>query len=158
MVQSASASGSSAGGGGGLDLSSLSAYVEQDDALFSLPTVFESLLFTAQLRLPATMPMEQKVERVESIIRELGLVEVRDTFIGNSNTRGVSGGERKRVNVASCMMHNPTLVFVDEPTSGLDSFQALNVIVALKAMCNRGRTVVISIHQPRSSIYALLDL
>eukprot|EP00937_MAST-01D_sp_MAST-1D-sp2_P006810 g6810.t1 len=139
-------------------LSALSAYVEQDDVLFALSTVFETLLFAAQLRLPSSVPLAEKKKRVERVIAELGLGAARDTLIGNEQTRGVSGGERKRVNVGTCMLHDPRLVFVDEPTSGLDAFQALNVMSTLKALCEKsGRTVVVSIHQPRSSIYAMLD-
>jgi ABC-type multidrug transport system ATPase subunit len=148
---------SSTGSGGGVDLAAVSAYVEQDDVLFALSTVYETLLFAAQLRLPSATPMAEKRARVEAVIAELGLTTARDTLIGNERTRGISGGERKRVNVGSCMLHDPKLIFVDEPTSGLDSFQALNVMSTLKGLCNRGRTVLLSIHQPRSSIYAMLD-
>merc|ERR1711871_455641 len=131
---------------------------EQDDVLFALSTVFETLLFAAQLRLPASVSLAEKKQRVERVIAELGLVDARNTLIGNERTRGVSGGERKRVNVGTCMLHDPKLIFVDEPTSGLDAFQALNVMTTLQGLCKKsGRTVVVSIHQPRSSIYAMLD-
>jgi ABC-type multidrug transport system ATPase subunit len=141
----------------GAVMASFSAYVEQDGTLFALSTVHETLSFAAQLRMPAAMSQEAKNQRVESIIAELGLVEARDTLIGNERIRGVSGGERKRVSVGCCMIHDPQLIFLDEPTSGLDSFQALNVMTTLKDLCQRGRTVVCSIHQPRSSIYAMVD-
>ena len=71
--------------------------------------------------------------------------------------RGVSGGERKRVNIGIELLHDPQLVFVDEPTSGLDSFQALSVMQTLTKLARVGRTVVCSIHQPRSSIWTSLD-
>lgn len=139
-----------------LNLSAISAYVEQDDALFALSTVEETLRMVAELRLPRC---PRKAERVANVIAELGLTPSKDTIIGSDRPgqRGISGGERRRVNVACELLHRPRLIFVDEPTSGLDSFQALNVMETLKDLASHGHTVVLSIHQPRSSIYQLLD-
>ena len=128
----------------------------QDDALFALSTVRETLLFAARLRLPKTTGDKALAERVDAVIRELGLVKVRDTVVGSDKIRGVSGGERKRVNIGIELLHDPKLVFMDEPTSGLDAFQAQSVMETLQALSARGRTVIASIHQPRSSIYAML--
>ena len=89
-------------------LAAHSAYVEQDDALFALSTVSETLLFAAQLRLPSSMPLAEKKQRVEGVITELGLADARDTLIGNSQTRGISGGERKRVNLGTSMLAGDT--------------------------------------------------
>ena len=139
------------------DMSKISSYVMQEDALFGFSTVKETLMFAAQLRLPSSFTDAEKEERVESVIRELGLVDARDTLIGNERMRGVSGGERKRVNIGVELLHNPQLIFVDEPTSGLDSFQALSVMQTLTNLARAGRTVICSIHQPRSSIYNNLD-
>ena len=72
-------------------------------------------------------------------------------------TKGVSGGERKRVNIGVELISDPFILFLDEPTSGLDSFQALSVMTAMKNLAASGRTVVASIHQPRSSIYNMFD-
>ena len=88
---------------------------------------------------------------------ELGLVACADTLVGNQRVRGVSGGERKRVNIGVELLNDPPLVFLDEPTSGLDSFQAQSVMETLRKLARAGRTVVASVHQPRSSIYAMLD-
>ena len=93
----------------------------------------------------------------EAVILDLGLIQALDTVIGSERHRGVSGGEKKRVNIGVDLLHNPRLIFVDEPTSGLDSFQAEKVMQSLKNLADQGRTVVCSIHQPRSSIYAKLD-
>ena len=71
--------------------------------------------------------------------------------------RGVSGGERKRVNIGVELIKDPNILFLDEPTSGLDSFQALSVIAAIKVLTRNGRTVVGSLHQPRSAIFAMFD-
>ncbi|GJP76866.1 hypothetical protein CLOP_g7316 [Closterium sp. NIES-67] len=135
----------------------ISAYVMQDDLMFSTLTVWETLQTAAMLRLPSSTPKAQRLQLAESIIAELGLTKARNTPIGNEMIRGVSGGERKRTNIAVEMLSNPSLVFLDEPTSGLDSFQALNVMSALSDLSKSGRTVVSTIHQPRSSIFALFE-
>ena len=136
----------------------MSAYVEQEDALFALSTVRETLMFAAQLRLGPEVPLEEKKRAVELVIADLGLVAAADTCVGNEVIRGVSGGERKRVAIGMDLLHDPKLIFMDEPTSGLDAFQALNVMTTLKHLAReKGRTVVASVHQPRSSIYALVD-
>ena len=136
----------------------MSAYVEQEDALFALSTVRETLMFAAQLRLGSEVPLEEKKRAVELVIADLGLVSAADTCVGNEVIRGVSGGERKRVAIGMDLLHDPKLIFMDEPTSGLDAFQALNVMTTLKHLArDKGRTVVSSVHQPRSSIYALVD-
>ena len=136
----------------------MSAYVEQEDALFALSTVRETLMFAAQLRLGPEVPLEEKKRAVELVIADLGLVAAADTCVGNEVIRGISGGERKRVAIGMDLLHDPKLIFMDEPTSGLDAFQALNVMTTLKHLArDKGRTVVASVHQPRSSIYALVD-
>lgn len=141
-----------------VDLAALVAYVEQEDALFALSTVEETLMFVALFRMPNSSYQERK-SRVDQIIDTLGLKTARNTIIGSDKPgqRGISGGERKRVSLAVELLHAPRLVFVDEPTSGLDSFQAQNVMVFLKELARVGHTVVCSIHQPRSSICQLFD-
>jgi len=141
-----------------LSMPLISAYVMQDDALFSLSTVKETLMFVALMRLPSNVQYVDKCRRVQQVIRELGLVKAANTVIGSARVRGVSGGERKRVNIGVDLLHNPRLIFVDEPTSGLDSFQALSVMETLSSLAKEGgRTVVCSVHQPRSKIYNMLD-
>eukprot|EP00737_Agarophyton_chilense_P000791 gb/GEZJ01000879.1/.p1 GENE.gb/GEZJ01000879.1/~~gb/GEZJ01000879.1/.p1 ORF type:complete len:663 (-),score=109.89 gb/GEZJ01000879.1/:2916-4904(-) len=135
----------------------LAAYVLQDDDMFAELTVQEQLTYAALLRLPASMPREKKIMRVQKVIQELGLGKVKDTMIGNQILRGISGGERKRVNIGTELVTNPSLLFLDEPTTGLDSFNALNVMTALRQLASNGRTIVCTIHQPRSSIFALFD-
>ena len=99
----------------------------QDDALFALSTVQETLMFAAHLRLPRHYTLAQKEARVDAVIAELGLVYARNTLIGGDHMRGVSGGERKRVAIGLDLLHKPMVIFLDEPTSGLDSFQAQQV-------------------------------
>jgi len=136
----------------------LSAYVEQEDKIFAELTVEEQIAFHASLRLPNKMPKEAKTERVMATIQELGLMKVKDSYVGGESVRGVSGGEKKRVNVGTELVTDPSLIFLDEPTSGLDSFNALNVMFTLKKLAAHGRTVVSTIHQPRSNIFTMFDL
>lgn len=133
------------------------AYVLQDDDMFAELTVEEQITYAALLRLPQSMPKEKKLMRVQKIIQELGLGKVATTMIGNQLVRGISGGERKRVNIGTELVTDPCLLFLDEPTTGLDSFNALNVMTSLRQLACNGRTIVSTIHQPRSSIFALFD-
>lgn len=139
----------------------LSAYVEQEDVLFALSTAQETLDFTSRLRLPSATPQDERTRRIEEVLRQLGLYHVRNTNVGGSSfngaLRGLSGGERKRLSIALELLHKPKIVFLDEPTSGLDSYQALNVMEKLCGLTSEGSTVVVSIHQPRSSIFALFN-
>mmetsp|Transcript_64926 Transcript_64926/g.155084 ORF Transcript_64926/g.155084 Transcript_64926/m.155084 type:complete len:649 (+) Transcript_64926:66-2012(+) len=141
-----------------LDLATVSAYVEQDDALFALSTVEETLMMVARLRMPE-LTSAQRQARVTEVIRLLGLAPAKDTPVGSDKPgqRGISGGERKRVHLGLELLHRPRLIFVDEPTTGLDSFQAQNVMQTLKELAKAGHTVLCTIHQPRSSIYQMLD-
>lgn len=100
----------------------LSAYVLQDDDMFAELTVEEQLTYAALLRLPADMPRKKKLARVQRVIQELGLTKVKNTMIGNQLVRGVSGGERKRVNIGTELVTDPSLLFLDEPTTGKPSY------------------------------------
>ena len=97
---------------------SISAYVMQDDVLFSNLTVQETFEFAARMRLPPDVTMETKTALVDQIITELGLAKAKDTRIGNNFVRGVSGGERKRTNIGIELLSGASLIFLDEPTSG----------------------------------------
>eukprot|EP00850_Spirogloea_muscicola_P005787 SM000027S09568 [mRNA] locus=s27:52714:57126:- [translate_table: standard] len=134
-----------------------SGYVMQDDALFPVLTVRETLLFSASLRLPGYMAWAEKVERVDSLIEELALHHCINTKIGNEEIKGVSGGERRRVSIGVDLIHDPAVIFLDEPTSGLDSSSALNVMQILADIAEQGRrTVVLTIHQPSFRIIDLI--
>lgn len=134
-----------------------SAYVLQDDDMFAELTVHEQVSYAATLRLPSAMSARAKAARVDRVIQELGLAKVANSPIGGALVRGVSGGERKRVSIATELVTDPALLFLDEPTTGLDSFNALNVMQALRHLASSGRTIVCTIHQPRSAIFALFD-
>ncbi|KAM7277147.1 hypothetical protein ACFE04_019013 [Oxalis oulophora] len=134
----------------------ISAYIMQDDRLFSMLTVYETLMFAADFRL-GSIPMADKRQRVETLIDQLGLTSSRNTYIGDEGTRGVSGGERRRVSIGVDIIHGPSLLFLDEPTSGLDSTSALSVIEKVHHIARTGSTVILTIHQPSSRIQLLLD-
>ena len=106
----------------------ISAYVLQDDRLYPHLTVHETLSLASHFFLPTSLSDEKKGELVDAIILELNLATARDTIIGDEKVRGVSGGERKRANIAVQLISNPKILFMDEPTSGLDSFQAQSVM------------------------------
>ncbi|NWI68444.1 ABCG2 protein, partial [Todus mexicanus] len=134
-----------------------SGYVVQDDVVMGTLTVRENLKFSAALRLPKSVKEQEKNERVNQIIKELGLSKVADSKVGNQFTRGVSGGERKRTNIGMELIMDPAILFLDEPTTGLDASTANAVLLLLKRMAKQGRTIIFSIHQPRYSIFRLFD-
>ncbi|XP_034168024.2 broad substrate specificity ATP-binding cassette transporter ABCG2 [Pangasianodon hypophthalmus] len=135
----------------------LSGYVVQDDVVMGTLTVRENLRFSAALRLPMSISQKEKEEKVERLIDELGLTKVADSRVGTQLIRGISGGERKRTNIGMELIIDPSVLFLDEPTTGLDASTANSVLSLLKRMSNHGRTIILSIHQPRYSIYRLFD-
>ncbi|XP_068043973.1 broad substrate specificity ATP-binding cassette transporter ABCG2-like isoform X2 [Anomalospiza imberbis] len=134
-----------------------SGYVVQDDVVMGTLTVRENLKFSAALRLPKSVKEQEKNERVNQIIKELGLSKVADSKVGTQFSRGVSGGERKRTNIGMELITDPAILFLDEPTTGLDASTANAVLLLLKRMSKQGRTIIFSIHQPRYSIFRLFD-
>ncbi|KAH6563267.1 hypothetical protein BASA62_008693 [Batrachochytrium salamandrivorans] len=134
------------------------AYVEQDDVVFRNLSVYDTLMYSALLRLPSSIPKAEKVARVESVIASLGLQGCRDTWIGDSDNRGISGGERKRVSIGIELVTDPQILFLDEPTSGLDAFNSLNIVSTIKQLAaKQGKIVLMTIHQPRTDILELFD-
>ncbi|KAE8600648.1 hypothetical protein XENTR_v10013346 [Xenopus tropicalis] len=134
------------------------AHVRQDDQLLPHLTVRETLTFIAKLRLPKSYSEEQRRRQVEDVIAELRLRQCANTKVGNTYTRGVSGGERRRVSIGVQLLWNPGILILDEPTSGLDSFTAHNLVITLSRLARGNRLVLLSIHQPRSDIFQLFDL
>eukprot|EP00659_Diplonema_papillatum_P005837 gene5837-8939_t len=144
-------------------------YVSQDDTLIPSLTVFESVLYSARLRLPAGMPDRVKKAKVDDVIASLGLTQCKDTKIGGPRERGISGGERRRVSIAMELVANPRVLFLDEPTSGLDSYNALIVMQTIARLKTSSCTtqfasffdyqtaIVFSIHQPSKEIYDTFD-
>ncbi|KAJ1261342.1 hypothetical protein BS78_09G022200 [Paspalum vaginatum] len=141
----------------GRRLRSISAYVMQDDLLYPMLTVRETLQFAAEFRLPRALPPERKRARVDALVDQLGLARAADTVIGDEGHRGVSGGERRRVSIGTDIIHDPILLFLDEPTSGLDSASAFMVVQVLRRIARSGSVVVMTIHQPSARILGILD-
>ncbi|XP_054796036.1 ABC transporter G family member 12-like [Prosopis cineraria] len=133
------------------------AYVTQEDILLGTLTVRETISYSAKLRLPSTMTKEEVNDIVEGTILELGLEQCADRPIGNWHLRGISGGEKKRLSIALEILTRPSLLFLDEPTSGLDSASAFFVVQTLRNIAHDGKTVISSIHQPSSEVFALFD-
>ncbi|EFN56469.1 hypothetical protein CHLNCDRAFT_22567, partial [Chlorella variabilis] len=123
-------------------------FVPQDDIMHASLTVHENLLFSARYRLPARCSREQHTLSVERAIAVLQLEDVRDCRVGNEEKRGISGGQRKRVNVGLELVADPLLMFLDEPTSGLDSSASSALVAALQAVSRSGVTVAAVVHQP----------
>ncbi|GFF50054.1 uncharacterized ABC transporter ATP-binding protein/permease YOL075C [Aspergillus udagawae] len=134
-----------------------SAYVMQEDVLIPTLTVRETLRYAADLRLPPPATQEERHRVVEQVILELGLKECADTRIGTNTHKGCSGGEKRRTSIGVQMLANPSVLFCDEPTTGLDATSAFQIIRTLKRLAEDGRTVIVSIHAPRSEIWSLFD-
>lgn len=142
----------------GLEINSLSAYIQQEDLFIGSLTVKEHLTFQALLRMDKHTPKKKRMERVEEVMLELGLKKCADTVIGiPGRLRGISGGEKKRLAFASEVLTNPLVLFADEPTSGLDSYMAQSLIGSLQRLAASGRTIMCTIHQPSSEVYAMFD-
>ncbi|KAK0502129.1 P-loop containing nucleoside triphosphate hydrolase protein [Armillaria luteobubalina] len=140
-------------------LSSIShAYVTQTDSLLPTLTVRETLTYAAGLRLPASTSHSERAQLVDEIIRELGLKDCSNTYVGDGVRRkGCSGGELRRVSLGIQLLGNPSVLFLDEPTTGLDATSAYHLVKTLKSLAQKGRTVIMTLHQPRSEAFLLLD-
>ncbi|XP_058096883.1 ABC transporter G family member 1-like [Magnolia sinica] len=135
-----------------------SAYVTQDDTLMTTLTVREAVYYSAQLQLPDSMPRWEKRERAETTIREMGLQDAMNTRIGGWATKGLSGGQKRRVSICIEMLTRPKLLYLDEPTSGLDSAASYHVMNRIVGLARRGgRTIIASIHQPSGEVFELFN-
>lgn len=133
---------------------SICSYVcQDDDALLPCLTVRENLRFAAGLRLPTHMSKEEKMQRAESVILKLGLRDCADILVGSQLVKGISGGEKRRVTIATQILTDPRILLLDEPTSGLDAFTASSIVDVLKGLAEEGRTMILTIHQSRSDLF-----
>ena len=131
-------------------------YVPQDDLLVEDLTVFENLFFSARLSLPELSKNEIE-NRVDSLLKDLGLHHVRKLKVGNSLSKTISGGQRKRLNIGLELIRKPAVMFMDEPTSGLSSRDSDNIMSLLRELCFQGTIIFTVIHQPSSDIYKQFD-
>ncbi|KAK8468172.1 hypothetical protein PHAVU_007G243200 [Phaseolus vulgaris] len=132
-------------------------FVPQDDIVHGNLTVEENFRFSALCRLPADLPKADKVLIVERVIEFLGLQSVRNSLVGTVEKRGISGGQRKRVNVGLEMVIEPSLMILDEPTSGLDSASSQLLLRALKREALEGVNICMVVHQPSYALFNMFD-
>lgn len=143
-----------------VEYKSVVGFVDQEDTMLPTLTVHETIMTSALLRLPRDMGRSAKEQRVYEVEKQLGILHIRDSLIGSEEGkgRGISGGEKRRVGIACELVTSPSILFLDEPTSGLDAYNAFNVIECLVTLAKTyKRTVIFTIHQPRSNIVALFD-
>lgn len=134
------------------------AYVIQQDILMPTLTCFETLMYSAELKLPKLTLKHERTKLVHELILQLGLKECMDTIVGGSQIKGLSGGERRRLSVGLQLISNPSVIFLDEPTTGLDSYNALLLCESLQNLAKTmNKTIIMSIHQPRADIFKLFD-
>ncbi|BBD07712.1 ATP-binding cassette domain-containing protein [Desulfovibrio ferrophilus] len=130
--------------------------VPQDDLLFDDLTVRQNLTSSARLCL-ADLPRDELDQRVEQTLHNLGQLDIADLKVGSPLDKTISGGQRKRLNIALELIREPAVLFADEPTSGLSSADSFNVMSLLKQQALSGRLVIVVIHQPSSDIFKLFD-
>jgi ABC-type multidrug transport system ATPase subunit/ABC-type multidrug transport system permease subunit len=140
-----------------LKIRTLFAFCAQEEALHEASTPRESLFFSAKLRLPKATTNSAIRELVDAFLEELGLSACADTIIGGGLKKGISGGEKRRTSIGVELISDPNFIFLDEPTSGLDSFAAKQVMKLLDRVAQAGNTVLFTIHQPSSEVFASFD-
>ena len=141
----------------GEEMMSMSGYVGQDDVFMGSMTVMEVILFYAHLKLDSRIPGPMKRHMALSILQKVGLSHVGNSLVGDSYIRGISGGEKKRLAVATQLLSGASLLFLDEVTSGLDTFMAEKILDMAKELTESGCTILCTIHQPASELYTLFD-
>ncbi len=137
-------------------LDGLIGYVPQDDLLIEELTVFDNLYYNAKLCFHLATEKELH-ERIDKALHDFDLIEARDLVVGNPLKKIISGGQRKRLNIALELMREPAVLFADEPTSGLSSADSEKIMYLFKRQCLKGGLVFANIHQPSSDIFKLLD-
>jgi len=130
--------------------------IPQDDLLIEELTVFQNLFYNAKLCFDNLTDFEI-TERVNSVLTDLGLYEARDLKVGSPLEKTISGGQRKRLNIALELIREPSVLFVDEPTSGLSSRDSENIMDLLKELARKDKLLYVVIHQPSSDIYKMFD-
>ena len=131
-------------------------YVSQDDLLIEELTIFQNLYFNAKLCFD-NLSEEEIVAKVDSVLKNLGLYEIRNIQVGNPLNKKISGGQRKRLNISLELIREPAIMFLDEPTSGLSSRDSENILDLLKELARKGKVLFIVIHQPSSEIFKMFD-
>ncbi|XP_021277314.1 pleiotropic drug resistance protein 1-like isoform X4 [Herrania umbratica] len=135
----------------------ISGYCEQTDIHSPHVTVYESLLFSAWLRLPPEVDSETRMMFIEEVMELVELTSLREALVGLPGVNGLSTEQRKRLTIAVELVANPSIIFMDEPTSGLDARAAAIVMRTVRNTVDTGRTVVCTIHQPSIDIFDAFD-
>ncbi len=131
-------------------------YVPQHDLLFERMTVEENVRFRLWLTRPDT-PSGQRQRRVEEILHQMGLFDKRDLIVGDNQNRKISGGERRRLNIALELVSDPSILILDEPTSGLSSKDSESLMRILQDLKRQGKIIVATIHQPSATLLRSFD-
>ncbi len=131
-------------------------FVSQDDLLMEDLTVFQNLYYNAELCFGG-LAKKEILERVETVLKNLGLYEIKDMKVGSPLNKKISGGQRKRLNIALELIREPSILFLDEPTSGLSSRDSENILDLLKDITLKGKLIFVVIHQPSSDIFKMFD-
>ncbi|HQB76889.1 MAG TPA: ATP-binding cassette domain-containing protein [Tenuifilaceae bacterium] len=131
-------------------------FVSQDDLLIEELTVYQNLYYNAKLCFD-NYNEEQIAEAVNKTLLNLGLHEIKDMKVGSPLNKKISGGQRKRLNIALELIREPAILFLDEPTSGLSSRDSENILDLLKELTLKGKLVFVVIHQPSSDIFKMFD-
>ena len=138
------------------DIEGLIGFIPQDDLLFEELTVLENIQYNARLCL-AGYSEEEISKSVTKVLQELELLEFSHLKVGSPLKKTISGGQRKRLNIALELIREPSILYVDEPTSGLSSMDSEKVMLLLKHQARKGKLVIVNIHQPSSDIFKLFD-
>lgn len=133
-------------------------FVFQEAMFHSFIKVEEALLLAADLKLPRVLSREEKKRRVEVLLDAFDLRKCAQTRVGDSKVKGISGGEKKRLSIAIEALTGPSVLFLDEPTTGLDAASSLMVVMLLSELARSGTTVVMVLHQPRTTILRYVDM
>jgi len=131
-------------------------YISQDDLLIEELTVYQNLFYNARLCFN-DLGHEFVHKRVLETLLNIGLLDIKDQLVGGVFNQGISGGQRKRLNIALELIREPAILFIDEPTSGLSSSDSENIIDLLKELSLKGKLIYVVIHQPSSDIYKKID-
>ncbi len=137
-------------------LNGLIGFVPQDDLLIKELTVYQNLFYSAKLCFD-NLTEEEIAKRVDQVLQSLGLYERKDNVVGDELKKEISGGQRKRLNIALELIREPAILFLDEPTSGLSSKDSENIMDLLKELALKGKLVFVVIHQPSSDIFKTFD-
>jgi len=131
-------------------------FVSQDDLLIEELTVFDNLYYNARLCF-GNLNDHEIIQKVDGVLKNLGLYEIRNMKVGSPLNKKISGGQRKRLNISLELIREPSILFLDEPTSGLSSRDSENILDLLKDLTRKGKLLFVVIHQPSSDIFKMFD-